>query len=143
MQSLQIGELAKQAGISVDTLRFYESKGLVKASERSEGGYRLYSQADSERLNFILQAKKVGFSLKEIQQLLTLDAHKDQHTCNEVKQVTGQKIEEIEQKIHDLVVIKQALQHLHQACCGGPESAENCTILQSLQQTKEASTCNG
>ncbi|WP_416306468.1 Zn(2+)-responsive transcriptional regulator [Neptunicella sp. SCSIO 80796] len=132
-QFYRIGELAKQTDISVETLRYYESKGLISAAQRTESGYRLYSNADVQRLNFVLQAKKVGFSLKEIDQLLNLQVEKDEHTCEEVKQVTGNKIEEIEQKIHDLNHIKQALQRLHQACCGGQESAVNCSILQSLE----------
>ncbi|WP_438864419.1 Zn(2+)-responsive transcriptional regulator [Neptunicella sp.] len=132
-QFYQIGELAKQTHISVETLRYYESKGLISAQQRTDSGYRLYAEADVQRLHFVLQAKKVGFSLKEIDQLLNLQVAKDRHTCEEVKQVTGNKIEEIEQKIHDLNQIKQALQRLHQACCGGQESAANCSILQTLE----------
>jgi MerR family transcriptional regulator, Zn(II)-responsive regulator of zntA len=129
----KIGELADKAGSNVETLRYYESRGLVKASSRSAAGYRLYSDHDAERLLFVLQAKKVGFSLKEIDRLLNLQLHKDEHTCREVKDTTADKISEIEGKIRDLEKIKFALQKLHDACCGGGESATHCTILQSLE----------
>ncbi len=129
----QIGQLAKMAGTNVDTLRYYETAGLVNATRRSASGYRLYSEQDAQRLYFLLHAKKVGFSLKEIKQLLGLRLHKDEHTCEEVKHYTGAKISEIEAKIADLEKIKQALESLHMACCGGGESAENCSILSTLE----------
>ncbi|MET1254913.1 Zn(2+)-responsive transcriptional regulator [Aliikangiella maris] len=128
-QLFRIGEIAKQTNTSVETLRYYESQGLLIASERTSAGYRLYSEQDLHRLNFVLQAKKVGFSLKEISHLLGLQLHKDEHTCEEVKTYTGHKISEIEAKIQDLEKIKQALQNIYSACCGGNESAVNCSIL--------------
>ena len=131
-QFLKIGELAKLSDTSVETLRFYQSKSLLKPAERSISGYRLYSQQDVQKLYFILHAKKVGFSLAEIKQLLTLRTDKDQHTCEEVKNYTGIKIKEIEDKIHDLQKMSLALSGLHEACCGGKESAEQCTILSTL-----------
>lgn len=133
MRFYKIGELAKQAGTSVEALRFYENEGLVSAQTRSSAGYRLYSEQDAQRLYFVLHAKKVGFSLKEIRHLLGLQLHKDEHTCQEIKQYTGDKIEEIEAKIRDLEKIKVALQNMYRACCGGEESAVNCSILQMLE----------
>ena len=132
-ENYKIGELAKMAGTSVEALRFYESQGLICAQRRSASGYRLYSEQDAQRLYFVLHAKKVGFSLKEINHLLGLQLHKDEHTCEEVKGYTGDKIGEIEAKIRDLEKIKHALQNLHQACCGGSESASHCSILHSLE----------
>ena len=76
---LKIGELAKQTGVTRDTLRFYEKHDLVTPSSRNEAGYRLYSADDVQRVHFILSAKKVGFTLKEIHQLLSLEITKDQH----------------------------------------------------------------
>ena len=129
----KIGQLAEKAGSNVETLRYYESQGLIKASERTTAGYRLYTEQDAERLYFVLHAKKVGFSLKEIDRLLNLQLHKDDHTCEEVKGATADKINEIEAKIHDLEKIKFALQKLHDACCGGVERATRCSILQTLE----------
>ena len=129
---MKIGQIASLCGVSVESLRFYESEGLIVPKLRSPSGYRLYDQDDKQRLSFILHAKKIGFSLNEIKQLLSLRADKDSHTCEEVKNYTGAKISEIEAKITDLLKMKQALDNLYHACCGGPESARGCTILSSL-----------
>ena len=133
--TLKIGDLAKETGISVEAIRFYENKGLLAASERSASGYRLYSAEDLNKLRFIQRAKKVGFRLEEIRELLELRLHPDDHTCDEVKHYTRQKIGELENKIMELEHIKVSLQRLHTACCGGDESAKNCSILQLLDST--------
>ena len=130
---IKIGELAKRTQISVEALRFYETAELLSPSQRSNSGYRLYSPEDEQRLHFILHAKKIGFSLEEIKQLLSLRTHKDSHTCEDVKSYTGDKMAEIESKILDLQKMQRALSNLYHACCGGKESAENCTILNSLE----------
>jgi len=132
MQLLKIGQLAKRSKVSVESLRFYESEQLLTPEGRSAGGYRLYSSTDEQKLSFILHAKKIGFSLQEIKNLLSLRADKNNRTCEEVKNYTGAKVDEIDKKIHDLQKMKCALENLYSACCGGNESAENCTILNSL-----------
>ncbi len=129
----KIGELAKQVNVTVETLRFYEVEGLLTPKRRSTAGYRLYSADSEQRLKFILHAKTVGFSLHEIKKLLRLRTDKNRHTCEEVKGYTGVKIDEIKCKIDNLLKMQQALENLFQACCGGKESAENCTILNSLE----------
>ncbi len=131
---VKIGELAKRTNISVEALRYYEKEQLLRPKSRSQSGYRLYSKEDVTRLNFVLHAKKVGFSLREIKELLALRLNKDQHTCEEVKTYTGIKIKEVEQKINDLKSMHNALNNLYQACCGGNESATQCTILTSLDE---------
>ncbi len=130
---VKIGELAKRTQISVETLRYYEKEKLLQPQLRTEAGYRLYSLDDEHRLNFVLHAKKVGFSLAEIKELLALRLNKDEHTCEEVKNYTGQKIAEVETKISDLQTMHDALSSLYKACCGGPEKATNCAILSSLE----------
>lgn len=137
---IKIGELAKRAEISVEALRYYETAQLISPKQRSSSGYRLYSMEDEQRLHFILHAKKVGFSLEEIKQLLSLRAHRDNHTCEDVKSYTGAKMQEIESKIRDLQKMQRALSNLYHACCGGEESAENCTILNSLDNPQLFST---
>lgn len=137
---MKIGELASQCGVSVESLRYYETEGLVIPKQRSNKGYRLYNQDDKQRLSFILHAKKVGFSLQEIKHLLSLRAAKNSHTCEEVKTYTGTKIREVEAKITDLLKMKQALDNLHSACCGGLESARGCTILSSLESNNSFSS---
>ena len=83
-KKLRIGELAKLVQVSQDTLRFYEKHGLLAPSVRSQAGYRLYSQADLERVGFILSAKRVGFTLNEIHDLLGLEVTKDEKSCEDV-----------------------------------------------------------
>ena len=144
---IKIGELAKRAQISVEALRYYETAMLLSPKQRSHSGYRLYSAQDEQRLHFILHAKKIGFSLEEIKQLLSLRTHRDSHTCEDVKSYTGAKMDEIESKILDLQKMQRALSSLYHACCGGEESAENCTILNSLDDpylfsVKNAATDN-
>ncbi len=139
-QLIKIGGLAKKCDITVEALRYYETEGLLSPKQRSASGYRLYNADDEQKLHFILHAKKVGFSLQEIKRLLSLRTHKDSHTCEDVKSYTGTKINEIESKIHDLQKMQRALSSLYHACCGGDESAENCTILNSLDDPKLFST---
>jgi len=129
---VRIGELAKRTKISVEALRYYEKEQLINPNTRTESGYRLYSKDDETRLNFVLHAKKVGFSLTEIKELLALRLNKDEHTCEEVKSYTGTKLKQVEQKISDLKKMHSALNTLHQACCGGSETSNQCTILTSL-----------
>ncbi|TQV73655.1 Zn(2+)-responsive transcriptional regulator [Aliikangiella marina] len=128
----KIGELAKKVGSTVETLRFYETKGLLQSHSRSAAGYRLYNDSHLTQLSFILQAKKVGFSLKEIKYLLGLNLAKEAHTCEEVKTYTGEKIAEIDAKIRDLQSIRGSLHQMYEACCGGTEKATHCSILHTL-----------
>ncbi len=139
---IKIGELAKRTQISVEALRFYETAKLLSPSQRSSAGYRLYAPEDEQKLHFILHAKKIGFSLEEIKQLLSLRTHKDSHTCEDIKSYTGVKMAEIEAKILDLQKMQRALSSLYHACCGGKESAENCTILNSLEDPHLFTTKN-
>lgn len=129
---LKIGELAIQAKVSRDTLRFYEKHGLIKPSNRSDAGYRLYSDSDIHRISFILSAKEVGFTLNEIHQLLELEVTKDQKSCEEVKQFVDAKITIVNQRLTEIKRIKKSLQTLSNACCGGDEPATHCTILEAL-----------
>ncbi|MBP8280074.1 MAG: Zn(2+)-responsive transcriptional regulator, partial [Aeromonas sp.] len=95
----RIGELAKACGVKADTLRFYEKNGLISPGIRNESGYRLYGEQDRRRLEFIIRAKSVGFSLADIGELLTLDTNKAKVTCQEVKAVADTKLEQVEQKL--------------------------------------------
>ena len=131
--TLKIGELARQANVSVDTIRFYESKGLISATMRSASGYRLFSDEDRTRLLFIQRAKQVGFTLEEIGELLELKLHPDDHTCEEVKQRTAQKLQKVSEKIAELERIQRSLKTLYTACGGGAQSAQHCSILQLLE----------
>ena len=131
---LKIGELATQAKVSRDTLRFYEKHGLIKPSNRSNAGYRLYSDSDIHRISFILSAKEVGFTLNEIHQLLKLEVSKDQQSCQDVREFVDNKINIVNQRLKEMRRIKQSPQTLSDACCGGDEPATQCTILSALSE---------
>ena len=128
---LKIGELAELAGISRDALRFYEKHGLITPTARTDSGYRLYSKSDVLRISFILSAKEVGFTLNEIHQLLELEVTKDDKSCQDVKQFVDNKIQVVNRRLTEIKKIKQSLQTLSNACCGG-EPATHCTILGAL-----------
>ena len=130
---MRIGELSKQTGFQVETLRFYEKQGLLSPVSRSESGYREYNKASLRELQFIKQAKSVGFSLNEISELLTLQVERDQHSCGDVKSIAEKKIIQIDSKIRELDMMRKALHRITDACCGGLEPATSCTILNALE----------
>ncbi|WP_417527256.1 Zn(2+)-responsive transcriptional regulator [Marinomonas shanghaiensis] len=129
----QIGELAKAYNINNDTLRFYEKNALLTPSHRSESGYRLYSEKDKEILQFILRAKSVGFTLAEIRELLSIEIDKANSACADVKVLVDAKLSDVEKKLAELTRFQTSLKRLSNACCGGEESAEHCTILEALE----------
>ncbi len=129
---LKIGELAKLHGLKTDTLRFYEKHGLLTPSERLSSGYRAYTNQDSERLAFIIRAKRVGFSLHEISELLSIQIDRDQHQCSETKAIVDMKLDDVEARIAELTRFRQSLMLLGDSCCGGDEPATHCSILEAL-----------
>jgi len=131
---IRIGELAHQSQVSRDTLRFYEKHGLITPSARTDAGYRLYAESDIKRIGFIVSAKKVGFTLNEIQQLLQLEVTKDIKSCQDVKEFVDHKIQLVNQQLTETRRIKKSLETLSEACCGGDEPATQCTILDTLNR---------
>jgi MerR family Zn(II)-responsive transcriptional regulator of zntA len=133
---MKIGALAQQFDVTVDTIRFYEKQGLLATAPRSGAGYRQYGKADVQRLSFILRAKAIGFSLQQIRELLAIEDNKSAWVCADVKDKVALKIQEIEQQRAELQRLQQALQQLHNACCGGTVSANACSILAALAQAE-------
>jgi Hg(II)-responsive transcriptional regulator len=130
MTGLTIGRLAKEAGIGVETVRFYERQGLIAPPPRTDSNYRIYPAEEITRIKFIKRAKNLGFTLNEIKELLAL-RHDPHATKADVKNRTLVKIENVSQKIRDLTRIKEALEHLYNACDGhGP--LDECPILAAL-----------
>lgn len=133
-QGLTRGEMAKLTGVGIETLRFYEQEGLIEQPPRLSSGYRQYSQAAVKRVRFIKQSKELGFSLKEILELLSLRVDPEK-SCADVKSMAEGKIVDVEKKINALRGIKKALGKLASSCRGkGPTS--ECPILEALD-TKE------
>ncbi|MCL4797531.1 MAG: MerR family transcriptional regulator [Bryobacteraceae bacterium] len=106
-QGIQIGEVVKATGLSHDAIRFYEKQKLLGRPNRSEGGFRLYSDRDIEQLKFIQQAQAQGFSLAEIRELLELQG--DVTACAQVRHRLQQKIGEVQEKIRQLRQIETRL----------------------------------
>lgn len=136
MKTLTIGQLAKQAQVNVETVRYYERRGLIPEPHRRESGYREYSQEAVACLQFIKRAKEMGFSLKEISDLLSLRVGPDA-TCGDVKRRAERKLADIEEKLQALQRMKKALTKLAAACRGrGPTS--ECPILEVLESKEKA-----
>lgn len=130
MQTLTIGKLARQSGVAVETLRYYERRGLVTPCQRTHAGYRLYQPDMSHRLRFIRRAQILGFTLDDIAELLSLSDNPSRSAA-EVKQLTRAKIDDIDSRIQDLERMKQGLAAL-EGHCPGHGSTADCPILQAL-----------
>jgi MerR family copper efflux transcriptional regulator len=136
MKPLTIGQVAQKAGVGVETVRFYERQGLLEEPARKESGYRQYPEDVVARLRFIKRAKELGFSLKEIKELLALRVD-PATTCREVKKQAQAKIADVAGKIRSLLRMKEALVELTRACRGrGPTS--ECPILDALEKEGQA-----
>ena len=131
MSSLTIGKLAKQVGMGVETLRYYEGRGLIKPRERTASGYRIYDEEAQRRLRFIRRAQALGFSLSEIADLLSLSGHPDASAA-EVKSLALAKIEDVESRIEDLKRMRSALSALECRCPGDAGTRSECPILAAL-----------
>jgi Cu(I)-responsive transcriptional regulator len=139
MDGLTIGKLAKRSGLGIETVRFYERQGLIAPPPRTSSNYRIYPPGDIDRLRFIKRAKTLGFSLREIRELLFL-REEPTATKADVKRRTEEKIAEIGERIRDLTRIKEALEGLAASCDGeGPTS--QCPILQSIAGDDQGASC--
>lgn len=135
MRDLTIGQMAKKAQVNVETVRYYERRRLIPRPPRPKSGYRRYSQDIVARIQFIKRAKELGFSLKEISELLSLRVD-PRTTCSDVKRRAEIKIADIEEKIQALQRIKKALTKLVSLCSGqGPTS--ECPIMEVLDTREE------
>lgn len=132
---LTIGRVARQAGVGIDTIRFYERRGLLPEPRRTDSGYRLYPSATISRLHFIRRAKELGFSLDEIATLLTLQDTGGPKA--EVKAITHRKLEQVEAKIADLERMRNVLRELDRDCSGTGD-VDGCPIIEALSDVSPA-----
>jgi DNA-binding transcriptional MerR regulator len=132
--SLSIGQLAKQAGVAIDTVRYYERNDLLAPANRLASGYRRYGVDELKRLRFIRRAKALGFSLDDIRNLLALSGERD---VARVRLAAQHQLVEIEQRIAELDRIRRGLSTLIDACPGHGRS-EACPILNALTQEEAA-----
>ena len=136
MTGFTIGEVAKRAGVNIDTLRYYERRRLVEKPPRSSANYRRYPEDTVQRVRFIKRAQELGFSLEEIRELLSLRAA-PKTRCADVRQRAEEKIQDIEEKVRVLRRMKKALGKLVSECrSDGPVT--ECPILEALDTEKAA-----
>ena len=130
MSNLSIGQLAKRAGVAIDTVRYYERNQLLAPAGRLASGYRRYGESEVRRLRFIRRAKTLGFTLEGIRGLLSLS---DESNVAKVKRTAEAKLTDIKQRIAELQRIRKGLRALIEACPGHGR-AEACPILNALAQ---------
>ncbi|MBI5875158.1 MAG: MerR family DNA-binding protein [Deltaproteobacteria bacterium] len=137
METLTIGRVAKKAGVNIETIRYYERQGLIPRPPRRQSewgalGYRHYPAETVKRIQFIRHAKELGFSLKEIAELLSLRIEQGV-TCGDVRKRAEAKIADIDTRIKILQRMKKALVNLAKECkARGPVS--ECPILEALER---------
>jgi len=130
MKSMTFGHLAREAGVNLETVRYYERRGLLPKPPRSASGYRLFPTDAARRLRFIRRAQELGFSLKEIRELLSLRVSRTT-TSGDIRARAEAKIADIDAKIRSLGSMKKALRKLTSVCEGCVPVTE-CPILESL-----------
>ena len=128
MESIGIGQLAKRAAVGIDTVRYYERNGLLAPRTRLASGYRRYGVLEISRLRFIRRAQALGFTLKEVKELLALSEQRD---VARVKRRAQAKLADVKARIEALEKIRDGLTTLIGACPGHGRAAD-CPILNSL-----------
>lgn len=128
--ALTIGQVAEAAEVNIQTIRYYERRGLFPTPRRTPSGYRQYAVEAVNRIRFIKHAQELGFSLQEIQELLGLRV-RDGAACDAVAQRTRTKLKVVEQKIRDLQRMRRTLEQLAEACTARRPTDE-CPILEAL-----------
>ena len=127
---MNIGQLARQAGVPIDTVRYYERQRLIPEPVRSASGYRQYERDDVTRLHFIRRAKTLGFTLEEIGELMAINGQST-NDMKQMKAAASKKLEVVEERLAELARMRDALRGLIEACPGhGPVGA--CPIMGAL-----------
>jgi len=127
-----IGKVARLAGVSTDTLRYYEKERLITPASRTAVGYRLYNDEAVRRIRFIKHAQHCGFTLSDIQELVTLK-QADNACCEDVRTLAIEKKLRIAHKLRTLQAMSRALDNLIQICDGGEKATDDCPILAALE----------
>ena len=130
-KSYTAGQLAKVANVNIQTVRFYDRQGILKPASRTEAGYRIYDKEGVKRLNFIIQAKELGFSLKEIKEFLELRVQSVQ-TCDRVRKKTTEKLKDIQNKIAHLKKLEKTFRGLI-GDCENRVISDQCPILEKME----------
>jgi MerR family mercuric resistance operon transcriptional regulator len=126
---LGIGTLSKRTGCNIETIRYYERIGLMPRPIRTEGGHRLYGEAQGRRLGFIRRTRELGFTLDQIRTLLKL-VDGGRYTCAQVKRITVHHLDEVRRKVADLRKIERVLAEMAAQCDGG--TVPKCPVIDAL-----------
>ncbi len=132
MDALRTGEVAKKGRVNLETIRYYERRGLLPKPPRTAAGYRAFDGEAVRRIRFIKQAQALGFSLKEIRELLSLRID-PRRSCGDVRARAEAKLTDIEDKIRSLRAMKKTLARFF-AACSGSGSVSECPILEALDE---------
>jgi DNA-binding transcriptional MerR regulator len=140
---LQIGQVAQKTGLTVDAIRFYEKSGLVPQPARTQGGFRLYRPQEIADLEFIQRAQQLGFSLKEIRELFSIQRH-PQETCVHVRDLIAQKLTVVHGKIEELQTLEAALaaslKQCRKALRRTTRHRDSCPVLAQIAATRPPRT---
>jgi DNA-binding transcriptional MerR regulator len=130
---LKIGDVARESGVGIETLRFYESRGLIKPTARTEARYRLYDRSIFDRLSFIKKAQSVGFTLEEIARIVD-EAQHGKRPCAEVRSLAAQRLAELDRKLAELQRYRDELQQTLAAWSReGEKDGLICGLIEGLQ----------
>ena len=132
---MRIGEVARQANVNIQTLRYYERRGLLPEPERGRSGYRAYDPDTVKLVRFIKRAQELGFTLREIEDLIEL--RQSTRRGAEVRAVASAKVENMERRIRQLNAMREALEELV-AACDCESSTPSCPIIEALNDSAEA-----
>jgi Hg(II)-responsive transcriptional regulator len=127
---MKVSELAKSAGVNPQTVRYYEREGLLEEPARDHSGYREYDESAAHRLRFICEAKKIGFTLREIRELMGLESHEPK-SCGCVQTIVETKLKDLEERLKAMRRMKKLLQQLHGRCSESDPDAV-CPVLEIL-----------
>ena len=126
---LTIGELSRETGVKIPTIRYYEQMGLMAPAGRSEGNQRRYETGDRDRLSFIRHARDLGFTIEAVRELLDLSAHPE-HPCADADDIARRQLQIVRDKIAKLRQLEKELERMASRCHG--DHVKDCYVLQSL-----------
>jgi MerR family transcriptional regulator, mercuric resistance operon regulatory protein len=132
---MRTSQVAEQAGVNVQTLRYYERRGLLPEPPRGESGYRVYDADAVRRVRFIKRAQELGFGLREAESLLALAAGGPE-SCEAAREVADAKLAELDERIADLLAMRDSLRRLA-ATCTRPRAERECPLLNSIEEAAD------
>ncbi|GAA0463568.1 MerR family transcriptional regulator [Alkalibacillus silvisoli] len=133
MNGLTISQIAKGSNVNIETVRYYEKRGLISEPPRTESGYRMFPKEVIQDIQFIKRAQDIGFTLEEIKKLLCA-SNNENFQSEEMYQFANNKIQEIDSKIHEFIQMKSLLEELAAKCPGSGVPKDQCPIITNLSK---------